>query len=163
MNKTHHPENPLNTMVHQPLPLRGIFLLEFIREVRRKATGKQMLGSEAPVCTRTGICPGLEICALKVAFEKQIIHCVNFLVACITHIHKSSPSMTENCIFGSTKPFLRTSSFLLKNYSATQYVLLLALHSTSTERFFLFMNGCLYVCGTGYICVALRKFPNRLG
>lgn len=31
-----------------------------------------------------GICFGLEICTLKVAFEKQIIHSVNFLVVCIT-------------------------------------------------------------------------------
>jgi hypothetical protein len=33
-----------------------------------------------------GICFGLEVCTLKVAFEKQIIHSVNFLVAWITKI-----------------------------------------------------------------------------
>lgn len=33
-----------------------------------------------------GICFGLEICTLKAAFEKQIIHSVSFFVACITQI-----------------------------------------------------------------------------
>lgn len=52
-----------------------------------------------------GICFGLEICTLKVAFEKQIIHSVNFLVVCITKMFLSRFEKST-CLFECKSLFL---------------------------------------------------------
>lgn len=77
---------------HLPVaPSRNFFLLLGREEEEsQQRTNIRILGilfAHAP-----GICFGLEICTLKAAFEKQIIHSVSFFVAAS---HKSYLSRFE--------------------------------------------------------------------
>lgn len=60
-----------------------------------------------------GICFGLEICTLKEAFEKHVVHSVNFLVACITKTLAIQVGKST-CLFDCKSLFLQTPKFLLK-------------------------------------------------